>query len=248
MPKPISVQLYSLREQAKEDFPGVLKTVAEIGYTGVETAGLHGLSAKELRTILDDLGLKASSAHVPLFDDSKTNEIIEDAATLGYRDVAAGFGPKEFQSEEQIRANAEKLNQAVERFEGSGLRLHYHNHWWEYDAPNKGELLLELCPKVGPQFDIYWLATAGQDPAALIKKYGDRSILLHVKDGPCDKDQNMTAVGKGKVDIAASMKAADETPIEWAIVEIDRCDGDMVEAIQESYRYLTENGLATGNK
>ena len=41
--KPISVQLYSLREESKTDFPGVLKFVAQAGYKGVEPAGLYGL-------------------------------------------------------------------------------------------------------------------------------------------------------------------------------------------------------------
>ncbi len=60
---PISVQLYSVREEAAKDFPGTLKKIARMGYAGVEPAGLHGMPAKRLRTILDDLGLVASSAH-----------------------------------------------------------------------------------------------------------------------------------------------------------------------------------------
>ena len=54
---PISVQLYTLRDEAAKDFFGVLKTVADIGYTGVEFAGLHGKSAAEVRKVIDDLGL-----------------------------------------------------------------------------------------------------------------------------------------------------------------------------------------------
>ena len=49
--KPVSLQLYSLREQAKGDFVGVLKAVAEMGYVGVEPAGLHGMEATLSRSM-----------------------------------------------------------------------------------------------------------------------------------------------------------------------------------------------------
>ena len=248
MPKPIALQLYSLREQAKEDLAGVLKTVADIGYVGVETAGLYGHPAAEVKKMLDDVGLVACSSHAPAVNPEKTDEVIADCEALGHKDVGCGFGAKQFETEDQVKQSAEQFNQAVERLAPAGIRLHYHNHWWEYDAPNKGELLLELCPKVCPQFDIYWVATGGADPAKLIEKYADRSILIHVKDGPCVQEEAMTAVGKGKVDVKAALAAAEKAAAEWYIVELDRCDTDMVEAVRGSYAYLIDSGLAKGNK
>ena len=41
-PTPLSIQLYTLRDQVQGDFPAVLRQVAEIGYQAVEFAGLHG--------------------------------------------------------------------------------------------------------------------------------------------------------------------------------------------------------------
>lgn len=248
MPRPVALQLYSLRELAKNDFLGVLDTVAGIGYPAVELAGLHGHDPKAVRKKLDKLGVKVSSAHEKIFDAKETGRIVEEAGILGYKHVVGGFGKDQFGSEDQIKANAAKINDAVERFSKSGLKVNIHNHWWEYDAPKKGELMLDLCPKAGPQFDIYWIATGGADPAKLIAKYGKRCSLLHVKDGPCDAEKAMTAVGKGKVDIKAALAAAEKTPIEFYIVEIDRCDGDMVQAVTESYKYLVGNKLATGKK
>ena len=35
---PISVQLYSVRDLVKNDFPGMLKKIADMGYVGVEFA------------------------------------------------------------------------------------------------------------------------------------------------------------------------------------------------------------------
>ena len=63
---PIGLELYSLRDVINHDtFPKYLKWVAETGFEVVEFAGYHGYSAKELRTMLDDYGIKASSTHGP---------------------------------------------------------------------------------------------------------------------------------------------------------------------------------------
>src|SRR5210317_1581272 len=96
MAKPISVQLYSLREEAKDDFVGVLKRVAEIGYTGVEPAGFYGLSPQELRSTVEDLGMKISSSHGPWANPDNLQEVIDTAGILGLDTACSGFGPDDF--------------------------------------------------------------------------------------------------------------------------------------------------------
>src|SRR6476646_2788103 len=82
---PVGLQLYSLREQCKQDRPGMLAAVSKIGYKGVEFAGYHGRTAKELRKMLDDNGLVACGTHTPyesvLAD--KLSETIEFNQTIG---------------------------------------------------------------------------------------------------------------------------------------------------------------------
>src|SRR4026207_2428950 len=56
---PLGVQLYSVREQCAKDLPGTLAAISKIGYKGVEFAGYHNRSAKELRKTLEDLGTGA---------------------------------------------------------------------------------------------------------------------------------------------------------------------------------------------
>src|SRR5438552_3557559 len=111
-PLPISVQLYTLRDAASKDFVGVLKSVAEIGYPAVEFAGLQNKSAKEVRKVIDDLGMVASSAHVALFDPAKRAQVEDEAATLGYKHLVSGFGPNDFKSEATIQEAAAKVNAA----------------------------------------------------------------------------------------------------------------------------------------
>ena len=38
------------------------------------------------------------------------------------------------------------------------------------------------------------------------------------------------------------------TNIHLVVVELDRYEGDMMQAVAESYRYLTSNGIAQGAK
>ena len=66
MALPVAIQLYSLRDELDKDFKGTLKTVKEMGYDGVEFAGLADNDPKEVKAWLDELGLVAVSAHVPL--------------------------------------------------------------------------------------------------------------------------------------------------------------------------------------
>src|SRR3712207_2450476 len=57
------LQLYSLREEFKKDVPGTLDRVKAYGVTEVETAGTYNMPAAEFRKMLDQRGLKATSAH-----------------------------------------------------------------------------------------------------------------------------------------------------------------------------------------
>jgi sugar phosphate isomerase/epimerase len=227
-----------LREEAKNDFRGVIEKVARMGYDGVELAGLHGHAATEVKKWLDDLGIVASSAHCGVFDATKRREVEDDAVALGHRHLVGGFGRDAFQTEASIRGLADRVGSSAAHFVPRGYAVGLHNHDWEYDAPNKGDLLLELCPDVSPQLDVYWIAVAGADPVKYIEKYATRVKLIHIKDGPLDRALPMTAVGKGKVDVAGVVRAALAVGVQWGIVEIDRCEGDMATAVRESLEYL----------
>lgn len=234
----LAVQLYSLRERAKTDLPGVLEAVGKMGYDGVEFAGFFDNAPAALRRVLDGAGLVASSAHCAVFDAERHAQVEDEANALGYRHLVGGFGENDFRDEAAIRKLADRVNAAVAYFAPKGFTVSIHNHWWEYDAPNKGDLLLSLCPGAAPQFDVYWVTVGGASPVEYIRRYAGRVKLIHVKDGPLDRAQAMTAVGQGRVDVASVVAAAREAGVEWGIVELDRCDTDMERAVAESLTYL----------
>lgn len=251
-PKPLSVQLYSLREASAKDFPGVLKRVAAIGYAGVEPAGFHGLTPAAFKQMTDDLGLVISSSHSPWCTPDSVNEVIDTAGVLGVPYVTCGFGPADFADLDAIRRTADQTNIMLDRLDGSGLILMQHNHAWEFsmlDGRLKYAIYAEYCPRVQFELDIYWMAHFGAvDAPAQIAAFASRTPFLHVKDGNLEHDQPMLPVGQGKMDIPACIAAADPDVLKWLVVELDHFDGDMFSAVEQSYRYMTGNGLAHGRK
>ena len=244
---PVSVQLYSVREEAKHDFPGVLKKIAAAGYVGVEPAGLHGMTPRDVRKVLDDLGLQISSIHGPLPTPANVNEIVDTAGALGYTLHIAGYGPDQFATEAGTRKAADDFQRAAELLQPHGLRFGFHNHWWEFDKKFGGktpyQILLECAPAAFSELDTYWCAVGGGDPAREVRENGKRLPVLHIKDGPLDRNADMTAVGDGKMDWKSVIGAADEQTLQWLVVELDRCATDMMEAVAKSARYLASAGF-----
>jgi len=250
-PIPISIQLYTVRDLAAKDWLGVLKKIAEIGYIGVEFAGYYGKTPAELRKALDDLGLVASSTHGPFPTKDNVKEVIETAKALGFKRHISGFGPGDLDAPEKVLEAAKKAQEAAKLLAGSGITFGLHNHWWEFDHAFDGktphEIIMQKAPDVFAEVDTYWVTVGGKDPAAVVKKLGARAPLLHIKDGPCERDKPMTAVGAGKIDWKKVIGAA-SPKTEWLVVELDSCATDMMQAVEASYKYLVSNGLAKGRK
>lgn len=255
MAKPIAVQLYTVRELCGKDVAGTLRALADIGYKGVELAGLYGLSAKDLGQMLSDCGLAVCGAHVGVPQDrSQAIALAEEYQALGVRRLVASTGPDQWQTLEKIQQVCGQLEAAAQWLAPLGVEFLYHNHWWEFE-PVEGQVphqqLVRQAPSVKLELDIYWTAFGGHDPAQVLAGIKDRTPLLHIKDGNLEREAPTpfhTAVGQGKIDVAGTIAVADPHVIDWLIVELDHCAGDMLQAVRDSYRYLTAHGLAEGNR
>jgi sugar phosphate isomerase/epimerase len=250
---PISVQLYSLRDQAAKDFEGVLRRLGDIGFVGVELAGFHDLTPAEYKGVVAESGLVTSSAHVNELSPDGFNAALDDLQEIGCDVAVCAFLPPErFADVEAINASADALNKANEIAKSRGVSLGYHNHWWEFstviDGRTAWSILNErLDSTVFAEIDVYWATLGGADPRQVIADLGDRLWLLHVKDGPCDAPESpMVPVGSGTLDIPAILASAPTA--KWHIVELDRCATDMFTALADSYRYLVGSGLSQGRK
>lgn len=264
--KPIGLQLYSMRQRAEKDFIGVLKRTAEIGYTYVEPAGLWNMSPAEFLKVIKDLGLKMISSHTPWArTPDKLDEIMEVASQLELDKVVCGYGPDAFLTLDAIKKTAENTCQMQEILAKNGFTLFQHNHNFEFeriDGKLKYEIYRELCPKVKYEIDSFWSTALGKEnPVEMLKIFADDTILLHMKDGESsqkvdgkamvngilERKVDLMPLGTGTLPIKDIVAAAPEQ-VQAIIVELDFCNIDMDIAIEQSYKYMTENGLAKGNK
>jgi sugar phosphate isomerase/epimerase len=249
--KPIALQLYTLRDAMAQDFGLVLKQVADIGYVGVEFAGLHGKAPADVKKMVDDLGLQVASAHMAMPTPENAAQLIDECGTLGITKLVSGVGPDDVKTMDLIKQSAARFQAAAELLKPAGIRFGIHNHWWEFtevDGKTPEDKLLKHAPDAFAELDVYWAEVGCGDAAGAVARLKARCPLLHVKDGHVEPKAPMTAVGAGKLDIPAILAAADPDVLEWNIVEIDAVDGDMLEAVAASYRYLTGAGLVKGNK
>lgn len=252
MTAPIALQLYTVREALAEDFAGVMKRIADIGYVGVEPAlGTLGTTPTQAGKLFQELDLVVPSAHTPLPLGKDKGRVLDAMAAFGCRCIVSGKGPESFQTVDQIRRTCDLFNEAYAVARQNGMTFVIHNHWWEFQQVNGRyvyQYLLEhLHPEIAFEIDVYWVQTAGLDPAQVVRELGPRVPLLHIKDGPAVKDAPMVAVGEGILDFPRIIQAAGGAT-EWLIVELDRCATDMMTAVEKSYQYLVEGGLARGKQ
>jgi sugar phosphate isomerase/epimerase len=250
-PRPMGLQLYSLREVAAGDLPGTLDAVAAAGFAGVELAGLYGHAPATVRGWLAAAGLAVPSAHAGLQDLETQRRALDDLREVGVDTWVIPSAPAgRFADAAAIRSLADDIHERARLAASLGLRTGYHNHWWELESRIDGEaalvhLVRALDPDTVVEVDIYWAQVGGEDPAALIRRLGPRVELLHVKDGPArSRDDDHVALGTGSVDLVAALAAGEH--VRWHIVELDRCATDMLTAIRASARWLTDHGLSTG--
>ncbi len=240
---PIALQLYTLRKDAEKNYAGMVRKVAEIGYQGVETAGFPGTTPAAASKLFKELGLVVTSAHIGLPLGDKRNEILETLAAINCKHLVnpAMIRPDDAGSLEKVKAACEKMNEANTILKPLGIRLGVHNHWWEFGKIGSRyvyQVMKEaLDPDITFELDTYWIKTAGVDPVAIVKEMGPRAPLLHIKDGPAAKGVPQVAVGRGVMDFPAIFAASGKN-LEWAIVELDECATDMLEAVDASFCYL----------
>lgn len=267
----ITVQLYSVREQASADYEGTLRAIAAMGFGLVEPAGFPGYSAEKAAKLFAELGLLSPTAHMGLPIGDNKDEVIEQALMLGHKYLITGCPPKfqeNFSSIDAIKATAELYCEAADNAAKHGLQVGYHNHDWDLaDVEGRAgyKVFLENTPEsVLWEADIFWVAKAGRDPAAFLQEIGVRGKALHFKDGVVRAEDKFTEAetedgkimisdaspflpaGTGQIDLIAASKVASHA--EYIAVELDSYDGDTMQAVKTSYDYLTSNGIAQGKR
>lgn len=254
MNTPVGLQLYTVRDAMAQNFESTIRSVAAWGYVGVEAAGFpDGVTPADAKKLFDELGLVVSGAHRPLPLGDEQNAVLDWVQALGCTHlVCPWLNPDDHWSTlDQVKATAEMLNEAAAVASANGLTFSYHNHDFEFreidGTPAYFRFLDLIDPAVHLEVDVYWVHLAGHDPAQVVADLGSRAPLLHIKDGPAVREEPMTAVGDGVVDIPAVVKAG-AASAEWLIVELDACATDMLTAVEQSIGYMAAHGLGRVNK
>lgn len=243
MTQPLSVQLYTVRDALSADLPGTLQRIADIGYTNVEAFGFVD-NADELAAALRDAGLAAPSGHARLLDagEQDLERIFHASTTLGFGTlIDPHIDESRWTTREDVEAIARELSALAPRAADHGLVLGYHNHAFEFSNRIEGVSAYEvfadaLSDDVVLELDTYWVQVGGDDPVAVIGKYGDKVQFLHVKDGDgSHDDKQQVAVGNGIMPIRDIIAAAPEA---LHVVELDDHEGDVFQAVADSYTFL----------
>ena len=165
----IGVQLYTVRGAMEENVERTLERVAAIGYSEVEFAGYFDLSPQQIRTALDENGLSAPAAHVPLeMLEDQWDSVVDLAGTVGHHHlVVPWIEPANRTGLDDYRAMAERFNRVGERAKEAGLAFGYHNHDFEFE-PLDGQIpfdvLVEETDPVSQALLEIYIAIALQTP------------------------------------------------------------------------------------
>jgi len=241
----VGIQMYTVRDVCEKDFIKALRQVAEIGYAGIELVGAYGLSAAELKDVLDDLGLKCAGNHTGERD---INKLVEFNKTIGCTYVGGPALPEgEFPNdEESVKVATAHMNKVGAEYKKHGLHLYYHNHAHEFQKVG-GKYILDLFYEntdpelVFAEIDVYWVQYVGVDPASYIRKYPGRCPLVHIKD--MDKDRSFAEVGEGILDWDDIFAACEGVGVQWYLVEQDVCKRPSMESARVSFENLKARGI-----
>lgn len=247
----VGLQLYSLRNQFKEDVPGTLKIINGWGITKIEGGGTYGLSMGEFKDLLKENNLNVVSVGAS-FEDLENNvqKVIDNAKEFGATYAMCAWVPHDdnkWDLEETEHAT-KVFNKAGKELKKNGITLAYHAHGYEF-RPWKDGTLFDYMAQNAKDFtfelDVFWAHHGGADPLALMKKYPKKFTLMHLKDmqhgiegnntGHEDVETNVV-LGTGQVDIAGTVAEAKKLGIEYMFIEDE--SSRVVEQVPESLKYL----------
>lgn len=249
------LQLYSLRREAAKDLPKTLALVRELGFRELEVGDFYGRTPAEFRRVLEAHGLTATSMGAGWEQLAKSaSEVAGNARTLGVEYVTCSQIPrrKQLTFDDATRA-ADNLNQWGASLAGSGLRLCYHIHGYEFVPGPDGTLFDTLAGKmdagaVNFEMDVFWVVFGNADPVKLLERYSGRFPLMHVKDirkgekrtfnpGTVAEEASVP-LGEGEVKWAAVLEAARRHGVRHYYLEEEH--PNTVAQMRQSLRYLKE--------
>jgi sugar phosphate isomerase/epimerase len=217
---PVGLELYSVRQELTKDDVGTVKAVAKMGYEVVEFYSPYATwsvaKAKEMRKLLDDLGVKCLSTHnsAGVYAPDKIEQVIELNTILGSKLIVMASAGR-VEGIDGWKGVAQKLNAGAEKMKAAGLRAGFHNHKTEFMPINGTRpmevLAAETVKSVVLQLDVGTCVEAGVDPVEWIKKNPGRFASIHCKEWSKDPAVGFKALfGEGDAPWKKIFEAAEK--------------------------------------
>ena len=249
---PLGVQTYTFRRSIGNDPAKVLDTIKMLGFTEIEGGGGR-IAPEDFKKLCDERGISIPSTGAGYEQLVKApDSVVMRAKALGSKYVMCAWIPHEggVLTLENAKKAAEDFNKAGKFLKDNGLTLCYHIHGYEFQPHEDGTLLDYIFKNTNPEYvscemDIFWVQFGGGDPVALLKKYGDRWKLMHLKDmrKGITKDltggtsqENDVAFGTGQMDIPSILKEAKKAGVKHYFIEDE--SSKILEQLPISIAYL----------
>lgn len=210
---PAGFQIWTVKDMLLKDFAGTLKTISALGYESVEMcsppgygfAPLMKMTAKEMKNIINDAGLKFESTHYTMNEFRKNlDERIAFASESGQKQmILSSFGLPQTATLDDWKKAADELNRYGEKTKQAGIQMGFHNHHGEFEKKD-GVLIYDTLMEafdpelVKMQFQVA-VISIGYKAADYFRKYPGRFISAHLADWSPSVNKNVS-LGKGIVE------------------------------------------------
>lgn len=245
----VGLQLYSLRDNARQDLERTIAEIAAAGYHDLELLGSmnnFGMPPARLRVVLDRNGLRAPSTHVGgnALDDLQRQ--LDEAQTLGHEYIVVASLPiAGTPTLDDYRRWADRLNDAGRRARERSVWIGFHNHAADHIVIN-GEVAYDvLAARTDPsvvrlQLDTGNVAMSGRDPLDYMQRFGDRYWSFHIKDVPRLGATADTELGRGVIDFRTLLGRIDRIDDKHLFVEQESYPGAPLASIQRDFAYISQ--------
>lgn len=261
--KEVCIQLYSLRTildgvnkdgKVSESYTKLLKDLADMGYTSVETANydngkFYGRTPQQFKEDCEKIGLKVLSAHTNrgLSDQELASgdfteamkwwkQCIADHKAAGMEYIVCPWMgvPKTMKD---LLTQCKYLNEIGKLCKQSGIKFGYHNHSHEFQKVEGKTMYDVMLENTDPEYvffemDVFWTVWGQNSPVNYFKKYPGRFKMFHIKD--------YREIGQsGMVGYDAIFNNADKAGMENFVVELEQSEApSIVDGVRISIDYL----------
>jgi sugar phosphate isomerase/epimerase len=241
---PVAVQLYSVREELYRDPESTLRAVADMGYDGVETAGLAHRAPAEFAALLAANGLRLEGSHVSIESvlPAAIEKTVADSLALGcHRVIVPWIDGPWTATVDGLKRFLSVMNAAGDRFAEAGIEFGYHNHEFEFRYGPAGCFPFDLMDagftsNVKFQFDMGLVCAARADAIALANAHAGRMMSIHAK--PFAKADPAPYLCEDDVDWPAVVAASVRAGSDWVVVEHEHYAAPPMECIRRDLENL----------